>query len=127
MTKYFLGFLVCCFTLNTSAQYDGKGADEISRYRPGVFWFFTGMRPAKPTTLNKYDRLIMDVTYNDWIGDRDLFKNHWASFGLNTNFIFDIPLSKGNKVSLGIGVAHQYKSIRHNHHLMVDPIAKTTT
>src|SRR5690606_16337246 len=74
----------------------------------------------------KYDRLIFDVTYNDWIGDRDLFKNSWESFGLNTNFIFDIPMTKGNKVSFGIGLAHQFTSIRHNNHLTVDPIAKTT-
>lgn len=126
MTKYIFGILMCCFALQASAQYNGKGDKEISRYRPGAFWFFTGWRPSKAAKLNKYDRLITEVTFNDWVGDRDLFKNHWASFGLNTNFMFDIPLAKGNKVSLGIGIAHQFTTIRHNNHLEVDPIAKTT-
>ena len=107
-------------------QYDSKGEDEISRFRPGVMWFFSGYRPAKPERINKFDRLIFDVTYNDWIGDRDIFQNHWASIGLNTNLMFDIPLTKGNKVSLGIGAAHQFVNIRHNNHLIKDNTNNTT-
>ena len=107
-------FMIPFFGLS---QYDGKGEDEASRFRPGSMWFFTGLRPAKESKARKYDRLIFDLTYNDWIGDRDLFQNHWASIGFNTNLMFDIPLTKGNTVSFGIGVSHQWVNIRHDNHL----------
>jgi hypothetical protein len=89
-------------------------------------WFYTGLKPAKVDKVRKYDRLIFDITYNDWVGDNDLFQNHWASIGLNTNFMFDIPLVKKNKIALGIGVAHQFTNIRHNGHLVRDNVAGTT-
>lgn len=96
-----------------NAQYDSKG-DEPSLFRPGFMWYYTGIRPAKTERLRKYDRLIFDITYNDWIGDQEPFNNHWASIGFNTNFMFDIPLTKGNTVALGIGVAHQLTRVRHD-------------
>jgi hypothetical protein len=77
-------------------------------------WFYTGLKPAQTEKVRRYDRLIFDVTYNDWVGDQDLFQNHWASIGLNTNFMFDIPLTKGNTVSLGIGLQHQLMRVRHD-------------
>ena len=55
-------------------QYDGVGGNEISRFRPGTMWFMTGFRPAIPEKVRKYDRLVFDITYNDWLGDRDPFK-----------------------------------------------------
>lgn len=108
-------------------QYDSKGDENISRFRPGFMWFFTGYKPAKTEKVRKYDRLIFDLTYNDWIGDRDLFKNHWASIGLNTNLMFDIPLTKGNTVALGLGVAYQYSVIRHNGNLTINDSLGSTT
>ncbi len=120
--------LLCCLlTFSLSAQYDSKGENEVSRFRPGVMWFYTGIRPAKVEKVRKYDRLIFDVTYNDWVGDREPFGNSWASIGLNTNLMFDIPLTKGNTVSLGVGISHQYINIRHNTELITDDIAGTTT
>lgn len=117
--------LICFVSWSASAQYDSKG-DRQSKFRPGFMWFNTGWRPAAPEKVRKYDRLIFDVTYNDWIGDRDLFQNHWASIGMNTNLMFDIPLTKGNKVALGIGVAHQMTKIRHNNHLIGDEVIGST-
>ena len=113
--------IICLLAIVPSiclAQYDGKGENEISRFKPGAMWFYTGLRPAKEGKARKYDRLVFDVTYNDWIGDRDLFKNHWASIGLNTNWMFDIPITRGNTVSLGLGVSHQWVNIRHDNHLV---------
>lgn len=98
---FFLGV-----SLNAFSQYDGFGADEISRFRAGSMWFFTGFRPAKSEKDRKYDRLIFDLTYNDWVGDLDPFKNKWNSIGLNTSFMFDIPITKGNTVSFGTGLSH---------------------
>lgn len=127
MIKYCVIIVFCAIGFLSNAQYDGKGANEISRFLPGFMWKYTGIRPAKAGRLNKYDRLIFDITYNDWMGDKDPFENHWASIGLNTNFMFDIPLTKGNKVSLGIGVAHQFVNIRHDNVVVIDDIEKTTS
>lgn len=96
-----------------NAQYDSKG-ETPSMFRPGFMWYFTGVRPAKVERVRKYDRLIFDLTYNDWVGDQEPFNNHWASIGFNTNFMFDVPLTKGNTVALGIGVSHQLTRVRHD-------------
>ncbi len=106
--------------LQASAQYDSEG-ENTSRFRPGLFWYFTGYRPAIPGKVRKYDRLIFDLTYSDWTGDRKPFNNHWASIGLNTNLMFDIPLAKKNVVSLGIGICYGFHTIRHNKSVSVDP------
>ena len=103
-----------CLSFAAHAQFDSKGDSIQSRFRPGTMWFFTGWRPASVEKVRKYDRLIFDITYNDWVGDKDLFQNHWGSIGLNTNFMFDIPLTKGNTISLGAGLSHSFSVIRHN-------------
>jgi len=80
--------------------------DLKSRYKPGFMWNFTGMRPAKSGKSQKYDRLVFDVTYNDWYGDLKTFKNRWSSIGLNSNVLFDIPLNSSNTISIGTGFRH---------------------
>ncbi len=125
MYKFRLILLILCLPIISFGQYDSKG-DQKSRFRPGFMWYFTGYRPAVKEKVRKYDRLIFDVTYNDWTGDNQPFNNHWASIGLNTNLMFDIPLSKGNTVALGLGIAHELKSIRHNNYLYVDQTQNCT-
>lgn len=122
-TKNSILLTICLLTATVAnAQYNSRG-DTLSLFRPGFMWYYTGIRPAKTERLRKYDRLIFDVTYNDWIGDQEPFNNHWASIGFNTNLIFDIPLTKRNTVSLGIGVAHQLTRVRHDQVLTnVDPV-----
>jgi hypothetical protein len=78
----------------------------VSRYKPGLMWNFTGLRPAKGGKAHKYDRLIFDISYNDWLGDLQTFKNRWSSIGLNSNVLFDIPLNESNTISLGTGIRH---------------------
>ena len=95
------------------SQYNSKG-DTPSMFRPGFMWYYTGIRPAKVEKVRKYDRLIFDITYNDWNGDQQPFQNHWASIGFNTNLMFDVPLTKGNTVALGVGVSHQLTRVRHD-------------
>ena len=112
----FLFTILCTllFGVNASAQYDSQG-DLASQFRPGVMWFYTGLRPAIAEKVRKYDRLVVDLTYNDWNSEiQKPFNNHWASIGLNTSFYFDIPLAKQNTVGLGIGLGHSYTSVRHN-------------
>lgn len=124
--------LICLILVNNIVfgQYDSEGKNA-SRFRPGAFWFYTGFRPAKSDKAEKvikYDRVIVDLTYNDWIGDRQPFSNHWASIGVNTSIMFDIPMSKiYNTASFGIGFSHEYTDIRHNGKLVSDPILETTT
>ena len=74
----------------------------------------TGFRPATPEKVRKYDRLIFDITYNDWMGDRDPFKVKWNSIGFNINWMSDIPLSKKNTVAIGIGPSYSFQRIVHN-------------
>ncbi len=109
------------------SQYDGSGADEISRFRAGSMWFFTGFRPAIPEKVRKYDRLIFDLSYNDWVGDLEPFKNKWNSIGLNTSLMFDIPISKGNTVSFGTGLSHSlFRVNTMNHSFAPDPTENFT-
>ncbi|MEJ6776309.1 MAG: hypothetical protein QNK85_03175 [Crocinitomicaceae bacterium] len=126
MTRVGLLIVMCFIGLSSFSQYDGQGGGEVSRFRPGTMWFFTGLRPAKQEKQSKYDRLIFDVTYNDWIGDEDLFQNSWASIGLNTNLMFDIPLTKGSTVAFGAGIAHQYTNIRHDNRFIINELTRSS-
>lgn len=102
------------FATTATAQYDSKGEKEISRFRPGTFWFFTGTRPAKLDKVRKYDRLIFDITYNDWKGDLKPFQVKPTSIGFGTNLLFDVPLTIGNTISLGWGLNYQRIHVQHN-------------
>ncbi len=126
MYKNLIILIVCSLSFLSFGQYDSKG-DQKSRFRPGFMWYFTGLKPAIKEKVRKYDRLIFDVTYNDWTGDIDPFKNKWPSIGLNTNFMFDVPLSKGNTVALGIGVAHEWRNMRHDNYFSIDHVNDVTT
>ena len=101
-------------------QYDGLGDNEISRFRPGTMWFMTGFRPAIPEKVRKYDRLVFDITYNDWLGDRDPFKVRWNSIGFNSSWMFDIPIAKSNLVALGIGPSYSLQRFVHNEVVLND-------
>lgn len=91
------------------AQPQGKDSSLVSRHRPGLFWYNTGWRPARPGKLRKYDRLIIDVTYNQLMNSGSIKANPWRSFGCNINTMWDIPITNGNTVSLGIGLAYKYQ------------------
>jgi hypothetical protein len=92
----------------------------ISRHRPGLFWFFDGMRPTKSTDNHKYDRLVLDLTYNDWCGDLSPFQNRWNSIGVNVNFMKDIKFKKTKVFSLGIGMGYGFSSFSSNYKFLVD-------
>ena len=128
MIRIFLIFLVATLhAFDSSAQYDGRGEDEISRFHPGIMWYLNGWRPAKPNRIRKYDRLIFDVTYNTWTGDLSPFKHPWQSLGLSTNLMFDIPLNDSNTISFGTGICHQFFTIQHNQSIIVDSTQTYTT
>ncbi len=106
----FLKLLVCLlFTIQGFAQPEGKDSNFVSRHRPGIFWYNTGWRPAKPGKLRKYDRLIVDVTYNQLLLTGAVKQNAARSFGCNINTMWDIPITNGNTVSFGIGLAYKFQ------------------
>jgi hypothetical protein len=114
-------------TLSSQAQYDGQGSDEVSRFRPGAGWFVTGIRPASIEKVRKYDRLIFDICYNDWMGDIKPFQSKPNSIGFGTNLMFDKPLTKGNTISFGYGLGYKRVRISYNNFLNSNFTAKSTT
>lgn len=119
MHRIFILSFMLLMSFKPFAQYSSEGEDLISRFRPGTMWFFTGLRPAIPEKVTKYDRLMFDVTYNTWSGDIKPFRSKWNSIGLNTSFMFDIPLTKGNTVSFGTGLSHSIFKIHSASHIFV--------
>ena len=105
-----LGLLIVLFIYTNSlfGQYTVENDELYSRFRPGIAWFYTGLKPYEAEKLRKYDRLIVDVVYNDWHGDRDYLASPATSIGFNTSLLFDVVLSKSNTISLGWGVGFSH-------------------
>ena len=66
----------------------------------------------------KYDRLIFDLTYSDWLGDLKPFQNRWNSIGFNTNFMKDIKFKELRFFSLGMGVGYGFSTISSDQRFM---------
>lgn len=105
MPKYLFIYVIVLLPYFVSSQFNEEPG-KVSRFKPGIMSNFTGLRPARAGNAHKYDRLIVDVTYNDWLGDLKSFKNKWSSIGINTNLLFDIGINKKKTVSLGTGFRH---------------------
>ncbi|MES2556981.1 MAG: hypothetical protein V4604_12575 [Bacteroidota bacterium] len=119
--------IICTlFVLTSYAQYDGKDPKIASRFRPGFMWFNTGWRPAKEGRPRKYDRLMIDLTYNDWVNDSSLFLVKPSSIGYNLNCMWDIPLVDGNTVALGIGLSYRYQRVGYNGVMFRDSVNRST-
>lgn len=100
-------FILVFYTFNALSQDSDSEEKLISRFRPGIMWFYTGLKPATPEKVRKYDRLIIDFTYNDWLSKEiKPFKNKATSIGFNTHLMFDLPITKGNTVSFGTGISY---------------------
>lgn len=100
--------IVLFSTLLAEAQYFVDREDLSARRRPGVMWFYSGLKPYDTTYLRKYDRLMIDVVYNDWQGDKEIFQSPWYSIGINTSLMFDIPFTKANTIGFGWGVGFSH-------------------
>ena len=109
MTK----ILTTCLIVLTSyfMAFSQKDSSLVSRHRPGIFWYFNGLRPLKSSSTRKYDRLIVDLNHNSWKGDQKAFSNRWNSIGINTNLLFDLPLNPNNQFSIGTGIAYSWINI----------------
>ncbi|HNR85799.1 MAG TPA: outer membrane beta-barrel protein [Taishania sp.] len=118
-----IGFLFCAISLNSFGQEKNEVVTK-SRYRPGIFWFLTGWKNGKAP---KYDRLMFDITYNDWVGDRKTFAMKGPSMGMNVSWLFDIPLAKNGVVSFAIGPNYGLYNLHHNLPVYYDQATKTTS
>lgn len=124
--RIFLCYIVFIFSVPFSIGQD-QDVDLISRFRPGMMWFYTGIKPASPEKVRKYDRFIFDIVYNDWISKTQKpFKNSPFSIGFNSNLMFDLPLTKGNTRSFGIGISYGHYRVQYQDFLVRDDLEKTT-
>jgi hypothetical protein len=115
--------LFSLITLLSFGQYNSEGVVK-SRFRPGIMWFNTGWKPGK---AERYDRLMFDVTYNDWVGDRKTFKMKGPSMGMNVNWLFDFPIAPRNMVSIGLGPSYGFYYMRHDLPIVYDSDNQLTT
>jgi hypothetical protein len=109
MTKHILILLIVASSFNSKCQNFEEEEGLVSRYRPGLLWFYTGFKPYdEEEKLRKYDRLIFDITYSDWYGGRDYFQSPWNSIGFNAALMFDVILSKQSTVAFGWGIGYSH-------------------
>ena len=100
-------YLFLFFSNQLVAQIE-PDSNAISRHRPGFMWYMNGWRPIKDAENRRYDRLIVDLTYNDWTGSLSPFHNRWNSIGVNVNCMFDVRAKKNQNFSFGWGFAYSY-------------------
>lgn len=115
-------FIFCFITLLGFGQYEHEVKNK-SRYRPGLMWSVTGWKNGK---MPKTDRLMFDITYNDWIGDRKTFKMKGPSLGMNVSWLFDIPIVRHGIVSFAIGPSYGFYNLNHNMPVFYDETTKAT-
>jgi hypothetical protein len=108
MRNFSLLLILFIYSSSLSAQYEAENEGLYSRYRPGIGSFYSGLRPYEEEKLHKYDRLMLDVVYNDWHGDQDYFSSPWQSIGINASLMFDVILTKGNTMSFGWGIGYSH-------------------
>lgn len=114
MYRKLLLAMVALLFLSHATWAQSTDPNLVSRFRPGIMWFFGGLRSSKLVDARKYDRLVFDINYNDWTGKgQQLFQQHWSSLGWNTQLFFDIPLTRKNTIALGIGLGYGHTRIRH--------------
>lgn len=102
-------FLLALSTISIAkAQFFEENVGLTSRFKPGIGWLYSGFEPYEKEKLRKYDRLVIDIAYNDWHGDRNAFTSPWNSLGLNISLYFDHVLTKANTLSLGYGLSYAH-------------------
>lgn len=82
--------------------------------KPKIESTFQGLYARDDNEGPKRDRFILDVHYNEWIGERASVKTGWNSIGFNGNALFDFPFNKASTVSFGTGLRFGRTSIQHD-------------
>lgn len=103
--------IVLFYSFLSVAQYGYKDEKIASRFRPGMMWYNTGWKPAEEGKDRKYDRLIVDLSYQQWINNGNLSTNASQSIGWGVHTMWDIPLTTGNSISIGTGLSYKHRRI----------------
>jgi len=82
--------------------------------KPKIESTFQGLYAREDDEGPKRDRFILDVHYNDWMGDRESVKTGWNSIGFNGNALFDFPFNKTSTVSFATGIRFGRTSVQHD-------------
>jgi hypothetical protein len=112
MNKLITILILLTLTPLLQAQFIAEDVGLTSRFKPGIGWFYSGAEPYEQKKLRKYDRLVVDVVYNDWHGDREFFSSPWNSIGFNISLLFDKVLTPANTLSFGYGLAFSHYNNR---------------
>lgn len=124
-TISFIGAMFFCATEMYAQKQDSS---LISRNRPGLFWFYSGLRSMNQLDIHKYDRLLVDLFYCDWnTKEVKAFQSRWNSIGFNVQTMFDIPLNKQNTVAAGIGLGYEHTRLQSNFVLNRNESNQSTT
>jgi hypothetical protein len=109
------------------AQDSDNEPDLISRFRPGVMWYYTGFKPAEVGKARKYDRLILDFVYNDWFGKNTKpFKVNPSSIGFNLNFMIEKPIAVNNTFSIAYGLSYGLFRVNTNDFFVRNSLTEST-
>lgn len=110
ITSYIAVFLL---SFSTLAQEVDPDAYKMKR-KPGLMRYFTGFRAPDKETPEKFDRLNTNITYNDWLGDRNNVKTQLYSLGVDASLMFDVPFSKKSPIGFGIGLGYSFYQVYSN-------------
>lgn len=116
MYRLLVGFIFFCFVFDAiHAQGTSVHEEGVqSKFRSGIGWFYKGLGVSGESSdrLNKFDRFVIDIVYNDWRGDIPAFKGPWSNIGINGAWMFDIPFTTNNTVGMGVGLGFSHYSNR---------------
>ena len=62
-----------------------KETPNQEKHNPGLFWYVHGWKHKKNNHRPKYDRLVFDLTYNDFSGDVAPLSQGFNSIGIIMN------------------------------------------
>lgn len=111
--KYIVFLAFLCMGFISFAQEKKEKDDTFrSRFRPGIFWNYSGFSPPSKNQNVKYDRLMVDIAYNGWYGDRAYFSSPWQSIGFTISMMFDFPMAQNDVASFGLGISYSHYTNR---------------
>ncbi|MCC5922782.1 MAG: outer membrane beta-barrel protein [Crocinitomicaceae bacterium] len=112
MNKLITFLLTISITPLIQGQFIAEDVGLTSRFKPGIGWFYSGAEPYEEKKLRKYDRLVVDIVYNDWHGDRAFFDSPLNSLGFNVSLFFNKVLTPANTISFGYGLSYSHYNNR---------------
>ncbi len=119
MKKYFFTILLSSISLCLFAQEAGEDKTNSEKAKEAV-------AAMKPKSSGSRDRLVVDLTFDQWLHNENGLKLKWHSRGFNTYFMYDIQLGKKKKLfSVAPGLGISTSSIFHNTFLVEDTVTGT--